>query len=511
MQDLGKLGLLFVILAAAIITYQLACQPLVGLNDNGDFWRIMESYGLSYPATHQEDLLTWNRHYDWDGRLFRLKVFPSSELIPVGIAAALSGVVSKVGKFDVVVLGLVQGLLYVLGLGLVVWATKQWRAVPRVVLCLLLLVVFCDVGYVSYFNSLYTESASLIFFVAMMALLASGLLRDRSDKQVRGLLIAFFVASGLFVFAKVQNAPLGLLLALFGYRYAVTLQMQDKAAQAAATRTGKKLALALAAFSLLFWWGFRFVPGMQVNNVYNMVFNEITWHSSDPEGDLVKLGLDKSYMEYHKTFAWSPEVTEDLRRDVFRKVGDKGVVLFFVKHPARLWDLTKRCAKSAFVMRVPYLGNFEKHAVAHVKYDPTQMDFDIREYDNRGSGYPFRLPDAFRSQAFDTWSSLKEDRMPKSWWVLGLMMLINLAVIGVKSKWFDVSWRQRLVSQAHLCLVGCAALAFAVAVIGEAERDIVKHLFAFNLLCDACFIFTAAYMGALLMGSRKTYFSLRSK
>jgi hypothetical protein len=169
-------------------------------------------------------------------------------------------------------------------------------------------------------------------------------------------------------------------------------------------------------------------------------------------------------------------------------------MVFFLRHPARLWDLSCRCAKSTFIMRVPYLGNFERSTVAQVRYDPVKLGHDVLEYDNRGSGYPYRLPDAFRSQTFDFWSSFKEDHLPKAWWFLGICLLANLAAIGAKRRLFDASWRQRLITDAHLCLVVCAVLQYGVAIVGEAERDIVKHLFLFNLLCDVCFVFVAAYV-----------------
>ena len=502
-RSLGWIGCLFVTLMAAAILYQVVCPPIVGLNDNADFWRIMESYGLSYPQDSKLDLVSFSRYYNWDGQLLRLKMFPSTELLPTGLAVAASGLMSGGKRFDIVTLGIIQTLLLLGGMVMVALATGKWKTIQRAAFCVLLLLVFTDVGYVSYFNSLYTESATLIFLVASLGILALILLRENSDRGLRWLMPAFFVMTGLFVFAKVQNAPLGLVLAAFGYQVSRRIELQDDGLRKRLRKHGKLLAVTLALLSGLFWWGFKYVPGMHVNNVYNMVFNEITQHSKDPVRDLGELGLDKSYMKYYGTFAWSPEVNEDLRRDVFRKVGDRRVIAFFVRHPARLWDLTQRCAKSTFIMRVPYLGNFENTSVAHVRYDASKLDYDIREYDNRGSGYPFRLPDAFRSQAFDFWSGFKEGYVPKAWWFLGICLIGNLAVIGAKRRWFDTSWRQRLITDTHLCLVVCAVLQYGVAIIGEAERDIVKHLFLFNLLCDVCFIFIAAYAGAALSGCRR--------
>jgi len=507
---LGFLGWLLIVLMAAATIYQIACPPIVGLNDNADFWRIMKSYGLSYPQDYKPDLVSFSRYYNWDGQLLRAKMFPSTELLPTGLAVAVSSVMSRDRRFDIVTLGIIQALFLLGGMVMVTLATTSWKTIQRAAFYLLLLFVFADVGYVSYFNSLYTESATLIFLVASLGILASILLRENTDRDLRWLMFSFFVATGLFVFAKVQNAPLGLVLAVFGYHVSRRIQSQDKGLRTRLRKQGKVLALTLALLSGLFWWGFKYVPGMHVNNVYNMVFNEIAQHSRNPVQDLGELGLDKSYMKYYGTFAWSPQVNEDLRRDVFKKVGDRRVVAFFVRHPARLWDLTQRCAKSTFVMRVPYLGNFEKSRIAHVRYDGAKLDHDVREYDNRGSDYPYRLPDAFRSQTFAYWSSFKEDHVPKAWWFLGICLIGNLAVIGTKRRWFDVSWQNRLITDAHLCLVACAVLQYGVAIIGEAERDIVKHLFLFNLLSDVCFIFIAAYAGAVLSGCRPVGFARKN-
>ena len=481
-----------------VLLYQLMCPPCVGMNDNGDFWRIMKSYGLQYPAGYHDDAVTWNRSYDWDGRLLRPKMFPSSELLPAGIALALSALIAKDGSFDIVLLGLVLGLFYVLGFALIVKATCHWRMGFRIVLCALLLLVFGDVGYVSYFNSFYTESATLIFSIILMGSLALLLLRDLSPRAALWVLGLYFASSLLFVTGKLQNLPMGFILVGLGFYLSRRLPVGDKLLSRRVRRLGTWLSLALLLFTMAFWGSYKFVPGMRTNNVYNMVFNEILRTSKQPRQDLAQLGLDSSYMKYYGTFAWTPGINEQLRQEVFQRVGNRGILRFYIRNPERYLDLVRRAAKSVFVMRVPYLGNFPQGAVSTSGVDFVQIDHDIRECNNLGSGYPYALPARFRSQAFGVWSGFKDRFVPKSVTFLVFALLINAACIVVKRVRFDKLPRQRAITAVHASLLFGRFLQFFVVVLAEGERDIVKHFFLFNLLCDFCFGFLIAYAVFLL-------------
>ena len=497
-KRIGWIGWLLLAFMAFALIYQLAYPPLVGLNDNGDFWRIMESYGLRYPSNYHSDLLTWNRYYDWDGRLLRIKMFPSSETLPVGLAVGVSSLISRHAQFDVMVLGLIQASIYFLGFILIVLATSHWHWIQRLLFYLVLGLVFSDVGYVSYFNSLYTESSGLIFLVVAMGLLALMVMPQVQDeKKCRRLLIWFFIASMLAITAKLQNVPSIILFAALGL-YISRSRVGDKTARMSLRRSGNILLLCTILITVGFWGSYKFVPGIRTNNIYNMVFNEILYHSSSPEKDLNELGLDSSYMKYNKTFSWSSGINESIRIDVLNRVGDRGVLKFFIKHPSRFLDLARRGAKSAFVMRVPYLGNFQQGMVDTKYINTVQLDHDVREYDNRGSGYPYVLPQEFRSQVFDFWSGFKDKFFPKSLLFLMLCLIVNAVVIVYKWLKVDDSERHRTITAFHAVVIIGALFQFLLVLVGEAERDIVKHLFLFNLLSDVCLILLFAYAGHLV-------------
>ncbi|MCE5314975.1 MAG: hypothetical protein ABFD49_05065 [Armatimonadota bacterium] len=504
-KRIGLVGWLFLLVMAFSLVYQLACSPLVGQNDNGDFWRILESYGLKYPAGYENDMLTWNRHYDWDGRLLRIKMFPTSELLPAGISLAASALISRGSSFDVVILGIVQSGIYLLGFVFIVLATSHWRVPQRVLFYILLLALFSDVGYVSYFNSLYTESATLIFMTLAIGLLTYMICSPKHDDVTyRRLLIWFFIATLLAATAKVGNVPSTILLVGLGFYISRFTSLASKGSLPKFRRLGMMLSAITVIILAGFWWSYKFVPGISTNNVYNMTFNEILRHSKNPISDLNDLGLDKSYMKYQGTFAWSPGIDENIRMDILKRVGNKGIIRFYAKHPTRFLDLARRGAKSVFVMRAPHLGNFESGTVDTSTVDYAQLGHDIREQVNRGSGYKYVIPSRFRSQTFDLWSNLKDRLAPKNLAFLMVFFVANLVVIVCKRLKFDKTERQRAITALHITALFGAALQFLLVLVGEAERDIIKHLFLCNLLMDVCFVLLCAYAGYLIFPDRNT-------
>jgi len=72
--------------------------------------------------------------------------------------------------FDVRALGAIHLALFLLGVWLLLRLSARLGLATRAVIALLLALVFCDVGYAAYFNSLYSEPGSFVFlFLALAA------------------------------------------------------------------------------------------------------------------------------------------------------------------------------------------------------------------------------------------------------------------------------------------------------------------------------------------------------
>lgn len=445
-----RLEILTIAVAIAILFYQLLIPPIVGLADNGDFWRVMKWDGIQYQTGTDEDHLFYyiNRTFSINPET-RWRFYLSSEILFAKVGLLFNKIASRSGVFDLRVLGFVHTLFFLSAILFILTVTKRMGAPFRYILAALLLMVFCDVAYIAYFNSFYAEPASLIFSLFMVGFALKVASEQEPDIKY---LLGFFTAAIFFTGAKHQNSILGLLLALFMFRLCFVWPQQ----------LWKRVSILLSVLLCILSFGFlKSTPSFIKEAVlYNDVFYEILRRSSSPREDLIEMGLAPELVKLAGTHAFMPNVPirdEAFRGKFFPHIGYLKILKFYLNHPNRLLRLLKTGAEKAFSMRFPgYLGNFEKSA---------------------------GFPPAAQSQAFAIWSDFKERFFPKSIWILGTFFLFyTFAVFLVRVRAHTMMFK--LISEFHLLLVMMAVAQFFVSVIGAGEQDLVKHLFLFNAIAD---------------------------
>ena len=444
---------LFVV--SAILTYQLLLPPIVGLADNGDFARIMNPRGISAPPGDEHD-----RYFNWIIPRYRIDPesrwwrgsFLSSETVFVLLSRPVARLISPPGEYDLRAIGLAHGVGFLTVLSLALVAARPLGAVLRILLVALLLLVFTDVGYLAYFNSFYSEPASLIFLFASLAL---ALLSFERKGHSNWLFLGFLLASALFLCAKPQNSPLA---PLFGF-LAIRLSHEKQR-----TRWRGLGAVTAAGFCLLSFAYLAQTPvPMRQAYLYDVVFYEMLRNSPDPRADLAALGLPEEFDRFVGTSAFhrgAPIWDPAFQKKFFGQVRATTVAGFYLERPDRLWNAFERAARHAFRMRPENLGNFEK-----------------------ATG----LPPASQSQAFSLWSGIKERFAPGSLWFLIVFLGVNLGV----------AFATRRGARADLLCFACeiwvvliliAAFQFALCAGGEGDFSLIKHLFLFQAAVDLLFL-----------------------
>ena len=450
-------------LMVAILLYQLIVPPTIGLANNGDFERFMGRLGLRHIVTEYSDKYFnyINRQFAITDRNWWRSGYLSSENLFMEMALLLSQTLSKSGLFELELLGVVHAGGLVLAVWLMLVAARGLGSLTRLVVALLLVLIFTDVGYVAYLNSLYSEPASLIFLLLAVALL---LLCTRSKEANPALPLAYLLAAALFVGAKPQNGLLGFPLAAVGICQVRHVQSWP----------WKRMVLtACTALCVVSVVMFATTPTYQRGNqLYNVIFFEVLRNSPSPEQDLLELGLDAELAEYAGTISYMPEsAINDAGFPVtfFASLGWSRVLRLYLRHPERLLDLASRGARSAFSLRPDGLGNFEKAA----GFEPRAL-----------------------SRAFDIWSEFKAQVVPGSLAFLLACLGLNLvlAVVCMRRDWRPWPPICRF-PEVLLLLVIMSAMAFGTAVIGEGELDIVKHMFLFNVITDLIFVLDIAVLG----------------
>jgi len=447
--------------AAAILIYQLFIPPITGLADQGDFIRTIRRFG--YGPEHGQDYL-----YKYVERKFapdraardRYWEEANSEYPFVAAALLLNKLISKDGKLDITVMGLVHMLVFLVVFAYLLRVTARHRAYALI--WILALVVLTDAGYAVYWNSFYAEPASCIFFLLLLAesveIAAAG--EVRRSQRLLWLLWAI-----LWVLAKPQNTAAGLLLALFAFRLAFWVKPGARAARAIAVAGGCGI-IGCAAYNVLA------MPKVgHMANTYGMIFSGILPETKNPAADLVALGLDPQLARYAGSGAWTqntdfPALAESGVLE--NKVTTFTILRFYVLRPARLWRRLHGVFPVITSLEPPY-GNFEE-----------------------STGFP----PVTLTRGFRLWSNFHAHVLAFSskWIVFALAVWPAGAVwLWIRNK--DAARRKRIELSALLPL-GCLAALFG-AVFGDAF-DLIKHLYLFNLLLDACLIYAARKVAIIL-------------
>jgi hypothetical protein len=430
--------------AAAIVGYQVLCPPIVGLADQGDFRRVIGKfgYGPEQPATYygfvtlkyvRDPTARWP---DWEQ--------VSSEDLFVGTAVFANRVVSKNGKLDIRVIGLIHALAFLAALAWLLHETRVYRAHKWI--WIIFLPITTDVARVVYFNTFYAEPASYIFCLLLLAESIGICTRGTSSAR----LVRWSVWAILLVLAKPVNAPLALLLGA----YAIRLAWRSKVAWAGA----------IAIFSAGVFCAVTAPTPMKDLNTYNLVFQAVLPESKTPAADAVSLGLDPGLAAWSGTEAWGEKghYSELAARGIIgKRVTLFSVWRFYIARPARMWRHIRHDLQTATLLRPP-LGNF-----------------DSSSGNAAGS----------MSTAFSLWSDFHEHFLVPRAAILFLLLPVP-AIVALIRRLYTRTSRLKEESFALLAL-GCMT-SFLTASFGDAWET-ERHMFTFNVLLDACLICAGAY------------------
>jgi hypothetical protein len=461
-----KSVLFAVSIAAALTGWQLFVPPIIGLADQGDFQKLLGPLGYA-PVPKGPEHKYWflTREFVRDPS-YRQPDFEqiTSEFILAAPPIALHSLLRDENRFDLTLIGLTHMLVFLLALARLLYVTRTLTAWP--VIQALMLLVLTDTGYVAYWNSLYAEPASFIWF---LFLLSEIIVFCTSEQVTRASVWRFSIFAVLLIAAKTQNAPLSIPLGL--YLLGITMRESRRIRYASLAGAAAMLIAGVVMYRSL-------QPAPRVISLYDVVFYAILPDSPDPKADLAALGLSPDYVRYSGTLPWSEGTgvaDGALVKALQEKVTPFSLAAFYAVRPARMLRYVEERLPAYLSLRPEFCGNYEASAG--------------------------KAPGA-RSEAITLWSSLHERILP---WA-GLPIIAALPLSTVAGLVFILRNRR---SQATMmrwiasgtCLAACCFLAFFVAAFGD-SYDNTKHQFLFNLLLDTCFVSIAAIAATAVI--RKT-------
>jgi hypothetical protein len=435
----GKwIGPAALLVAAAILTWQIFVPPVVGLANNGDFGKLIGRYGLGAPSENEHWFAPTK--YTFDPRYRFKSGFESSERLLVARAIRLHKLLSDSPRFDIRVMGAVHAAVFLLALALLLPVLRPIPPAQRAAILAIVIFVFCDLMYSSAYNSFYMDTGAFLFLIlAAVFFLRALVRRSRLDA------VAMVLCAALLVTSKTQHFLLGIPIAAFLLWKGPTLWP---------VRGGRWFAIASAAavMAATVFSAKASPPDYGARGPYSVIFARILPESKDVSADLRVLGLDDSYRRYIGTHAYSPDAPMEnaaFVREFQRRTSYGRLAWFWATHPARAWESLRFSLSGAGRQRAN-LGNF----------------------DSSTGVAPFT-----ESYRFAAWSSLKR-RIFYEHGTLYLIYFVVLAAVCV------VSLRRRPpLGQAVWLLVSMALLEMLVASLADAI-DWIRHFYLYTALLD---------------------------
>ncbi len=341
----------------------------VGLSDNGDFRRVLLANNLEYADdTDYYYLFKQDYKMEVDGNNIFTKslsviktnkdweIYSSPHFIFIKASKLLNLWDNiRVGRdetaYNIAWLAGLYILLHALAAwGIFTFFAKMSFKIKAVVL-LLFLWVFCDAGYLLYFNSFYGEPLQ---YVSLMMLLSVGLMIYKNPTIPK--VIYFYVALYFFAGSKLANVPYSIIISLMAI--VIMILRKDK-------KFRRTVVISAAVSVLLMVELYVSVPDwMQQDTTYQAVFYGIVKNSDTAEDDLAELGVDPKYVVLKDTHAYMDESeypidinTDEFKRDFYDKVSKLDLVMFYINHPVRLFENLSTAIENTAYIRPPNLGN----------------------------------------------------------------------------------------------------------------------------------------------------------
>ena len=467
----------------------------VGLSDNGDFRRVLLANNLEYEDESDyyylfkqdyrmevegnnaftKALSVMKTNKDWD-------IYSSPHFFFIKLSKLLNLFDNmRTGRDETCYnIGWLAGIYVVLLAG-AAWGIftffASMRLRIRIAVLVMFLLVFCDAGYLLYFNSFYGEPLQ---YVALMMLLSVGLMIYKNPTIPK--VVYFYISLYFFAGSKLANVPYSIVISLMAA--VIVILRRDK--------RFKRWVLGSAAVSIIMMIGlYVSIPDwMQQDTTYQSVFFGIVKESDTVEADLEELGVDAKYAVLENTNAYMDESeypidirSEAFKRDFYDRVSKTDLVMFYLNHPGRLFEKLSTAIKNTAYIRPPNLGN-----MPDIKMTLTYK--------------------------YSTWSKLRvmlrfmySPFIIFSVFTLLTLYIIFLDIFYIKNRRLEDPRRMYMMIGINVLIAGLW-INLILPMVANGEADLQKHMFLF-IHCNDIMLMTLV-IGMFTMTRRNVLISLAS-
>ena len=219
------LGALIVFIISFSVLYM---GENVGLSDNGDFRRVLIMNNIEYKDDTNHYYL-FNENYkmlldnsdSFSGAIVSSwqtndeeEIYKSPHFMFIKLSKTLNVIANKISgnalsDYNIMYLAILYIFMLSVAAGVIFTFFNESSVKIQITIFLLFIFIFCDAGYLLYFNSFYGEPLQ---YTALMMLIAFGMLIYKRPSVPKA--IGFFTALYFFAGSKLANIPYSLIVAL---------------------------------------------------------------------------------------------------------------------------------------------------------------------------------------------------------------------------------------------------------------------------------------------------------
>lgn len=462
-------------LLTAILSFTvLFAGDNVGLSDNGDFRRVLLGNNLQY-ADETDHYYLFKEDYKMtvSGDTFYEKVksvcetdkeneiYSSPHFVVIKLSKILNLTANTVFHRDETAYDIFYlASIYIFLLTLAAWGIftffADFKKSQRIAVLVLFLLMFCDSGYLLYFNSFYGEPLQ---YVSLMMLISAGLMIYKRPSVPKA--VYFYIVLYMFAGSKLVNIPFSIIVSLLAA--VIMILRKDRLFKSAV------MISAFVSVGLMINLYVSIPSWMQNDTTYQAVFFGLLKESETPEKDLEELGVSPEYAVLMNTHAYMDgsdypiDITsESFNEEFYDKVSKTDILFFYLRHPSRLFrELNSAIENSAYI-RPPGLGNSRT---------------EIMETTERWS----------------VWSNI---RIAMKFLYQPLAIYIIFSALTIYIVFVDIFLiRRRRKEEPRRLYMLCGAnvlilglwINMVLPIIGNGEADLAKHMYLFTTCNDILF------------------------
>lgn len=454
---------------------QLYLGSNTGLSDNGDFRRVLLVNNLEYADSTDYNYL-FKQYYkmtDMHGETIgdvvkslwetnkESDIYSSPQFLIIKISKTINYFVNMLTGADRASYNIMWlALLYIFMFSIAAWGIfnffSEAKPAVRIGVFAGFLLMFCDNGYIYYFNSFYGEPLQ---YTALMMLISVGLLIYRRPSVPK--IICFFVALYFFAGSKLANIPYSVIVCILSVTF-LALRRDF------IFRAGCVISL-IAAVAAIVNLSASIPQWMHNDTTYQAVFFGILKESDSPEKDLKFLGVDEKYAVLANTNAYMAAdeypidiTTEEFEHDFYDKVSKADIAAFHVLHPVRFVRQLCFAIENSAYIRPPSVGT---SSVVPMEYE---AKFGLWSRLRTALKFLYNPIVVFAAFLFIT------------------AYIVIIDIFYIKRRHSEPNKNIYMMASMNVLVIGCW-INLVLPIIGNGEADIAKHMFLFVTCIDIFF------------------------